>query len=151
MNSDSDKRLVKEEVVQKRSERRGVRVLVVEDDPTSEALWDYIVRRVDPVATLAWASTVLEAEDLFHAGFREKRPFQVVVSDIYLSGRLTGIDLWRRLYPAIGWSMVLTSSIDESKVQKYLKGLGSPTYLKKPIDVRESIETIYELLWTVKA
>ena len=76
----------------------------------------------------------------------EGTPFDLVVSDIFLSGSLTGIDLWQRFNHQLNGNFLLISSIDPMKLQKHLAGLGAPIYIQKPLNVHETIETVYGLL-----
>jgi len=126
--------------------RAPSRVLVVEDDTTFEPVWAHIIDRADKVATFEWATSVTEAEEILERAFRNGNPFDLVVSDIFLSGTKTGIDLWRAYHQRLREGVLLISSIDPLKISKYFQGEGHPRYLQKPLNIEETIETVFELL-----
>lgn len=122
------------------------KILVVEDDITAEPIWEYIIERVDKRASMVWATSVSEADQIIKAAVADGKPFDLIVSDIFLTGALTGIDLWRQFHLQMPTSIVLMSSIEPMKVQKYFRDLGEPIYLQKPLNMHETIETLYDLL-----
>lgn len=122
------------------------RILVVEDDMTQEPFWDYIIERAAEKAIVSWATSVAEADEMIFIAQMEGAPFDLVISDIFLSGSLTGIDLWQRFNHQLNGNFLLISSIDPMNLQKHLAGLGAPIYIQKPLNVHETIETIYGLL-----
>lgn len=122
------------------------RILVVEDDITSEPIWEHILERVDERATMVWATSVNEADQLIRDALAEDAPFDLVISDIFLSGSLTGIDLWQRFRNRMKAPIILMSGIEHMKLQKYLRGIGEPVYLPKPLNMHDTIETVYEML-----
>ncbi len=122
------------------------RILIVEDDITQEPFWDYIIERAAQKAIVSWATSVAEADEMILVAQMEGTHFDLVVSDIFLSGSQTGIDLWQRFNHQLNGNFLLVSSIDPMKLQKHLTGLGSPAYIQKPLNVHETIETVYGLL-----
>lgn len=122
------------------------RILVVEDDITSEPIWDHILARVDDRAVMVWATSVNEADQLIQDAMKEGKPFALIICDIFLSGSLTGIDLWQRFRDQMRTPIILMSSIDHMKLQKHLRGIGEPVYLPKPLNMHDTIETVYEML-----
>lgn len=135
-----------EEWVDLEDTMRRPKVLVVEDDITSEPLWQHILMCADQSAFMTWATSVNEADQLIREAWAERRPYDLVISDIFLSGTLTGIDLWERFHSQMPNSIILMSAIDPLKVQKHLRGMGEPIYLQKPLNMHNTIETVYELL-----
>ena len=127
------------------------KVLVVEDDITSEPIWEYILQRVSEKTLIMWATSVNEADHMIRDAVAEGRPFDLVITDIFLSGSLTGIDLWQRFHTQMPTSIVIMSAIEPMKVQKYFRGLGDPVYLQKPLNMHKTIETVYELLQRPRA
>lgn len=122
------------------------RVLIVEDDTTQEPIWDYIIERASGRARLSWATSAVEADAMIAEAADEGEDFDLVISDIFLSGALTGIDLWQSQHNHLRGNFLLVSSIDPVRLHKHVRGMGSPTYIQKPLKIPETIETVYGLL-----
>lgn len=122
------------------------RVLIVEDDTTQEPIWDYIIEKASGRARLSWATSAVEADALISEAAKSGEDFDLVISDIFLSGALTGIDLWQSQHNHLRGNFLLVSSIDPVKLHKHVRGMGSPTYIQKPLKIPETIETVYGLL-----
>jgi response regulator of citrate/malate metabolism len=125
---------------------KGPRVLVVEDDVTSESLWDQIVHRAFGEADVAWTTNVSEAALMIKKAVREGRPFDLVISDVFLSGSRTGIDLWIEFHDELVGKFLLVSSVDNLQIVKYLRDQGSPPYLQKPVDVAAAVSAVFNIL-----
>lgn len=121
-------------------------VLIVEDDITAEPIWEYILDRAEKNTHMTWATSVKEADLRLRAAISEGRPYDLLISDIFLSGSLTGIDLWSRFQALMPAAIILMSTIHPIKMQSYFKGQTAPIYLQKPLNMHETIETVYELL-----
>lgn len=147
MESDIEKNLNSTEQLQVQKQHVArPRILIVEDDMTQEPFWDYIIERAAEKAIVSWATSVAEADEMIYVAQMEETHFDLIVSDIFLSGSLTGIDLWQRFNYQLNGNFLLVSSIDPMKLQKLLAGLGAPIYIQKPLNVHETIETVYGLL-----
>src|ERR1700757_5248740 len=88
------------------------RVLIVEDDHACETILKQIVRSIDPGAQIDWAESAETAALQLVQERGKGAPYNLVISDVFLSGKLTGIDLWRiyrDFYPVP--PVVLTSSL----------------------------------------
>ncbi len=127
--------------------RREPLILIVEDDPTLEPLWAYIIEKVHPRANYVWAQSEIEAEDYIDLHQTIGRPFDLVIADIFLSGQRTGIDLWQKYDSDLTGKFLLVSGI---KVDKYHKLFSSkafvPQFIQKPLIPQECIETVYTIL-----
>lgn len=116
------------------------RVLIVEDDQACETILEGIVRSVDPHAKIDWVNSG-EAAALTLVQERTKGvPYNLVIADVFLAGKLTGVDLWK-IYLEFNPSppVVLTSSLPYSR---YLEQVGAapedpPVYLPKPFYAEE--------------
>jgi response regulator of citrate/malate metabolism len=121
-------------------EFRKNRVLIVEDDPACETILRHIVRSVDSAAVIdsadnAEAATLKLVQELEGRG----QPYDLVIADVFLAGKLTGLDLWRiygEFCPAP--PVVLTSSLPFPRL------LGAtaadenvPSFLPKPFYAEE--------------
>jgi response regulator of citrate/malate metabolism len=89
------------------------RVLVVEDDPTIYPILVRMIQRLNPRVDVEFAVSAEGAEDLLR-GLRQK--YDVIVSDVGLAGKKTGVDLVNDCYFEIGpVPFVLTSANREFK------------------------------------
>lgn len=126
--------------------RRAPRVLVVEDDTTFEVIWEHIIRQADKSATMEWARSFSEAEQKIRQATEAHRPFDLVISDIFLAGPLTGIELWEKYHRLFNEKFILVSSAEQVRIHRYFLAAGDPIYLQKPLSISESIETVYSVL-----
>ena len=123
------------------------KILIVEDDITLEPIWSYIIERVNRKASVVWATAEAEAEELIMDSFEKGHEYDLVITDIFLSGSKTGIDLWNRFFHLLHGRIIVTSSIEYSKFAKYLGTTAAqPLYLQKPLSPHDCIEAVYGML-----
>lgn len=122
------------------------RVLVVEDDITFGPIWSYILHKANKCAILDWSMSVFDADEKIMSMKKEGKSYDLVISDIFLSGPRTGIDLWQRYRQQFHDNIMLVSAIEEAKMNKYFQGYQTPTYLQKPLDVPLAIQIVSNLL-----
>jgi DNA-binding NtrC family response regulator len=115
------------------------RVLIVEDDHACETILKQVVHSVDPDARVDWVDSA-EAAALTIVQERTKgAPYNLVIADIFLTGKLTGVDLWK-IYEEFSPSppIVLTSSLS---IPRFFDTVGTgpevPAYLPKPFYAEE--------------
>ncbi len=122
------------------------RILIVEDDVTAEPLWKHVIQKVSPNATYRWVSNVDAAEYLIRKHHNQGTPFDLVISDVFLSGQRTGIDLWQRLGEMVP-AFLAVSIIPHEKFFKLVgNNLKAPRYIQKPLNPKECIEVVSDLL-----
>ncbi len=116
------------------------RVLIVEDDVTMEPLWRYVIETALPGAEFEWVTSGEAAARRMRAG-----DLDLVISDIFLGGDLTGLDLWE--ISKID-RFVLMSVLTPARLSKLALELPRPLpfYIQKPIDPTECIETVRALM-----
>ncbi|MGZ3650208.1 MAG: response regulator [Bdellovibrionota bacterium] len=127
------------------------RVLIVEDDHACETILKQIIHSVDPDARVDWVDSG-EAAALTLVQERAKGvPYNLVIADVFLNGKLTGVDLWRlyqEYYPAP--PVVLTSSLP---IPRFLEKVGSgpdvPVYLPKPFYAEECRQIVKRYMASV--
>ena len=119
-----------------------MRVLLVEDNPDDAALTQRAVRRKVSGAEIALARDGQEAVEMLH-GASQDAP-DLILLDLKLP-RLDGIEVLRRIRAESATKFVpvvmLTSSDERRDVQScYREGVNS--YLRKPIDFDEFMESV---------
>jgi CheY-like chemotaxis protein len=113
------------------------RILVVEDDLALKPIWEHILRRQFTDYHLDWAVSCEEAQKLVSASIVHESPYSLIVTDLFLSGAGTGLDLVRFLARAVKSSpIVLVSVVEELALrEKYGELLSNMQVLTKPISV----------------
>lgn len=116
------------------------RILIVEDDVTMEPLWRYVIETAHPGALVEWMTSGEAA-----AKRMATASFDLVISDIFLNGDMTGLDLWER---ADSDRFLLMSVITPTRLETLALNLKRPlpSYIQKPLDPTQCIETVRALL-----
>ena len=113
------------------------RILIVEDDMSLKPFWLHLIETVDETAEIKWMTT---QEGAFHSlkkWNQSGRPYDLVISDVFLSGQKTGVDLWRES-ERINVPFMLTSVISPKRLEKmFSPGEPMPVLLQKPINIDE--------------
>lgn len=118
-------------------------ILVVEDDITSEPIWRHIIDRAYPESKCDWATSGAQAEQFIKKAKDKNINYDLIITDIFLSGAKTGIDLWNKYSHTLTTKMIVISSIEHEKLEHYYKDERiKPQYIKKPIDIEECVKTI---------
>ena len=123
------------------------KILIVEDDITIKPIWEYIISTAFRSASFDWATTEPQAELYIEQAIGQGKNYDLVISDIFLSGAKTGIDLWLKFKHNLHGHFILVSGIEYFKMLRYLgTGDGLPFYLRKPLVIRECVEAVYTAL-----
>lgn len=123
------------------------KILIVEDDISLKPIWFYIIEKVHEKALVVWATSESEAESLIIDAKKAGGGFDLVITDIFLCGSKTGLDLWSRFFDDLNGCIIVTSGVEYNKFVKYFEGSSKqPIYLQKPLMPNECIEVIYGIL-----
>jgi len=126
--------------------RSKPRILIVEDDMAYEPIWQYVLKKVNSKCRIQWTSSAAEADRILSESHQKNNFFDLIISDIFVSGSKTGLDLWYK-YGEPNNNMIIVSSIEYGKLFNYLgSGKRMPVYLMKPFDINECIKTVDEML-----
>lgn len=110
-------------------------VLIVEDDPSFEPMWEYVLDHLSRTANYDWAFSVHEAERLIAINQALGKDYDLIITDIFLSGSNTGVDLWEKYNDKLNGNIIVVSSIEKDKMNQYFGARDlQPFYLKKPLD-----------------
>lgn len=127
---------------------RRPRVLIVEDDTTLEPFWMHIIDSIDERAEVKWMTTEEGAEYSVMKWLNRGKPYDLIISDIFLSGHKTGIELWRESMD-LDIPFILTSVVSPKKLERMLgKNELVPPFIQKPLDVDECKAMIKAMLDT---
>lgn len=123
-----------------------IRVLIVEDDLEYEPIWKVVFQKINPEITYTWSTSAHEAEQLIKEAELDGKKWDLIISDIFLSGSRTGLDLWQDWGEPLE-NMILVSGVEYSKVLDYI-GLhrAPPVYIQKPFFIEDCIEVVTEYL-----
>jgi len=141
----------KENVVTLPLKKPRYSALIVEDDMSSMHMLDVALQGTGQFVKLDWATSAEEAMRFLQGRMKNGRthPYDLIIIDIFLDGRRTGVDLWNFLNEESLQSVpvVMTSGISEEKFAD-LMGRYSimPKFLRKPFHMRGCIDTINEAM-----
>ncbi len=123
-----------------------LRILIVDDDITSEILWNIIISKIDENANISWATSFNEAENKIKTAIESNLNFDLIITDIFLSGSNTGVDLWHKYHKQYTEKMILVSAVDPNKLSQHMgENGGQPIFLHKPLDFNQCINIIKRL------
>ena len=123
-------------------------LLVIEDDLSMIQFIDSMLDELKPGLEWDYVTTGEEAIEKIRRRGRTKgaNPYSLVLTDIFLEGEMTGIDVWldsMRLLPDMPF--VITSSLSFDRYLSILKGVNqTPVYLPKPLTITRCQSVIEE-------
>jgi response regulator of citrate/malate metabolism len=126
------------------------RAFIIEDDVELSAILENVLYSIDPNIQIDWAASAEEAMARIKERVKKTRenPYDIIVADIFLEGKATGIDFWemcREDMPET--AIVITSALS---MENFFRGLGteaiSPPFLQKPFTVGECRQLFEGLL-----
>lgn len=118
------------------------KVLIVEDDLAFRPFWQAVFEDRGPTLRIDWATTQEEAETLLRAGYKHNQPYDLVISDIFLEGEGTGVDLWNRYgEEAKHFIFVSGKPLSPEELRSSLS-FGQPAYLQKPLSLEQCRQVV---------
>ncbi len=125
-------------------------VLCVEDDLTQQLILRELFKTCSPEIKVKWAETAQDAFDILSRSPKdaEGNPFDLLLTDIFLDGSVTGIDLVRicsELYPKMPVVVITGLPFDKfvefqtstGSLNSLFKLPGKRYYLEKPVKVTD--------------
>ncbi|MBK8201694.1 MAG: response regulator [Bdellovibrionales bacterium] len=124
-----------------------LKILIVEDDFTFEPIWEFIFSSLGVPVQYKWAISYTEAAKLMIHSLTQEPLFDIVISDIFLSGPESGLDLWKKFAKHFPKTFLLISRSEESKVRKHADHADfAPTYIRKPLEPESCIQILKEMI-----
>lgn len=125
------------------------KILVLEDDPTCLMILERIVLSIAPNAKIALIQDAEEALSMLRRGTKgSSGPFDLIIADVFLEGRKTGIDVWQAVQSLCPDTPLLV--ISSMSTPSFLASVGrdsiSPPFLPKPLIIGEAKQVIEGLL-----
>lgn len=125
------------------------RILVIEDDICLETILCRILRAVSPEVEIDWLTSADEALIKLQGGrVTPATHYDLILADIFLDGKSTGIDLWEKCQSLRPETPVLLMS--GMPIDEFFRTIGrdaiSPPYLPKPFTVGECGQIIDTML-----
>jgi DNA-binding NtrC family response regulator len=124
------------------------RILIVEDDVTAEPLWRHIFNEVSPDVIYRWVGNADAAEYLIRKRASQGMPFDLVISDIFLNGQRTGIDLWQKMSPMVPHFLLVSVLAPEKLYRLIGESPEVPRYFQKPLNPKICVDVLSEMLQT---
>jgi response regulator of citrate/malate metabolism len=124
-----------------------LKVLIVEDNLDWEQIWRLVFDVLSEDSQIIWATNAVEARQHLAKVDREDDPFDIIVSDIFLSGSQTGFDLFISLNAYYKARFLFVSAVKSCKVRASLKShLYQLRVLQKPFRMKEAVTEIRAIL-----
>lgn len=126
----------------------SIRILIVEDDLALQPFWNIVLKRCFKKWTSDWAVSAEEAKRMMSQALHEGVPYSLVISDIFLAGSETGLDLLN-VKDTMQSSMkfLLVSVAEADRVKDNVDGLNRDSaVLTKPLNLPKCERAITQLL-----
>jgi len=125
-----------------------IRILIVEDDLALQPFWNIVLKRCFKEWTSDWAVSAEEAKRMMTQARHEGVPYSLVISDIFLAGSETGLDLFNakdELQTSIKFLLVSVAEANRVKdsVDEFT---GDSAVLTKPLNLPKCERAINQLL-----
>lgn len=116
-------------------------VLLIEDNPTFFQNWNSILSQAVRSHKLDWAVSKKSAAKLLKEHY-----YDIIISDVFLSGHTTGLDIWKTVNPE-SCSFIFASSLEQNSFINLVAAENRPyLFLEKPLDIAKCISCINEIV-----
>lgn len=131
---------------------KKIRVLIVEDDLSQQAFWGSIVGKCLQSIEIDWAVSGEEAKRMFEESAIH-RPYQLVISDLFLAGGETGFDLLELANQLrLSQLFILVSAAEEGRLLAKTRHIQIPhVVLSKPLAVRRCERAINDFFQPINS
>jgi len=121
------------------------KILVVEDDLSLRQLWEYFLKSEISEAIVEWAVSCEEALKMIEQQNNNKTPYFLIITDIFLAGSKTGIELITSAEVANSKAIkiLVSSTYRDEIIKKFGHMISGVTVLSKPLDFKQ-IKVIFK-------
>ena len=113
------------------------RVLIIEEDIATHQFWSVLIRKITPNCSVEFASNAEDAERLIASSQESDSRYNLVISNMFLKGEMSGLELWR-LYSESDIffpQFIIVSSVPITEYESLLSDeLRKPYFVRKPLD-----------------
>ncbi len=124
------------------------RILIVEDDLSLQPFWSLVLRRCLNEAQVDWTVSCERARVLVTEGRKDGRPYSMIITDIFLAGSDTGLDLLNSPEVQESRAMkLLVTAADEGEIYNHFDWPEhSIAVLAKPFSVPKCERVLEDML-----
>lgn len=124
------------------------RILIVEDDLSLKPFWGAVLNKLSKKTQVSWAVSSEEAERNVLEKQNEGVDFDLIITDLFLAGSNTGIDLLRSSAVKNSRSKTILVSLAEQKslIAECKKSLPKTKVIVKPLNVHECETAVQKCL-----
>ncbi len=115
----------------------GANVLLIEEDTALHQFWSLLIQKIHPKSHLTVTTNAEDAEQLISSALESASPFSLVISNLFLKGEMTGLELWKLfseseiLFP----QFIIVSSVPSTEYERLLSDeKRKPLFVRKPLD-----------------
>jgi response regulator of citrate/malate metabolism len=121
--------------------------LIVEDDLSASHMIDVVLQSTGQFSRVDWVTSAEEAARMIRKSKKSSRvdPYNLIIIDIFLDGRETGVDLLNYLNEESLQQVpvIMTSGISEARFSELIGPYTiMPTFLQKPFQMRRCVQAI---------
>lgn len=117
------------------------KVLVVEDDITTQKFWYYLFDLMYPTTKVYWARSVDAAEEVMDRLQQKGQRLDLIICDVFLDGSRSGLDLWRAYREDTPF--IITSGVPFSRLKSSAPDLEmAPPFIPKPLELDRAIDVL---------
>jgi hypothetical protein len=128
-------------------------VLLIEDDPSAKAVWTSMLSNLVPQHNLTHLMNIEEAENVIHNSVHKKAPFDLIISNMFISGSLNAVELWRRvrLGSTYNSEFIIVSSVPNIGYEDLLQDYPQrPSFIRNPLNPNLCKQLISQKLFAIK-
>ncbi|MEI7440818.1 MAG: hypothetical protein WCK43_04190 [bacterium] len=115
----------------------GANVLLIEDDVALHQFWSFLIKKIHPNSAISVTTNAEDAERLISNALESPSPFDLVISNLFLKGEMTGLELWKLfseseiLFP----QFIIVSSVPITEYERLVSDeKRKPFFVRKPLD-----------------
>ena len=127
--------------------KKDIRILILEDDLYWEPIWQSILDMFSLLEKSIWVNSVKTAEQTLESHWKSGIYFPLIISDVFVAGAGSGLDLLEKYGHQIENSLLFVSSVSEEKLKAHTAAMGyNVAILQKPFKINDGISNVFKIL-----